>query len=109
MRGRGSKSSNNPEASGLSPEALRFTLTPAGKRALAELGTAAKRQAERHDRLQKARERGHRCGTVSTYWRDNEAVPQVRLSGNWLQQAGFELGREFEIGVEPGVLVVRVV
>jgi Toxin SymE, type I toxin-antitoxin system len=36
-------------------------------------------------------------------------VPWVRLSGRWLAEAGFAVGRRFEIAVEPGRLRLQVV
>jgi hypothetical protein len=36
-------------------------------------------------------------------------VPEVRLCGAWLEVIGFDLGRGYEVGVEEGKLLLRVV
>ena len=109
MRGPGSKSTALPEPSGPHDDSFSYSLTAKGKRALAALRNEAERQARRQVWEQRAKAAGHRCGTVSGRWRTTQYVPQVRLSGAWLHRAGFELGQEFEVGVEAGALVVRAV
>ncbi|MCP3996145.1 MAG: type I toxin-antitoxin system SymE family toxin [bacterium] len=48
--------------------------------------------------------RGTVCGR---YQRDNR-VPDLRLSGKWLRQAGFELGRKYQVEVGQGRLTICV-
>jgi len=36
-----------------------------------------------------------------------KVLPMVRLSGKWLREAGFPVGRRFSVEVEDGELVIR--
>ncbi|HVF59608.1 MAG TPA: SymE family type I addiction module toxin [Thermoanaerobaculia bacterium] len=36
-------------------------------------------------------------------------VPDLRISGRWLQRAGFDLGQHYEIEVRAGRLTIRAV
>lgn len=36
-------------------------------------------------------------------------IPDIRLMGLWLEQAGFDLGRLCEIEISPGTLTIRAV
>ena len=69
-----------------------------------ELHFLSKRQ-----RRAQARHRGHRLLTVCGRWRGKSRVPDLRLTGKWLEAAGFGLGQEVEVEVEMGRLVVRAV
>lgn len=109
MRGPGSECITLPEPSGSHDDSFSYSLTPAGRRALAEFSSAAERHARRARAKRRAREHGRRCGTVSNRWRETKYVPQVRLSGAWLRAAGFDFGQCFEVGVEEGALVIRAV
>lgn len=52
-----------------------------------------------------------RRGTINARWRQkgNVLVPELRMSGFWLEQAGFDIGQRFEVAVEHGVLTFRAV
>jgi toxic protein SymE len=44
------------------------------------------------------------------YWskrKKDRYVPFVRLSGDWLEQVGFPIGRQIRVTVEPGRLVLE--
>ncbi len=107
MSGRGSKCKSLPEPSGPHDNSFSYSLTRKGKAARAEWGAAAERHERRRALEQSARAKGNRSGTVCGRWRENKQVPEVRLSGNWLQAAGFDLGQMFEVRVEKGALMIR--
>ena len=65
------------------------------------------RRQRRRRRRRTARDRGRRFATVSYLERRGRRLPYIRLSGQWLRQAGFELGQEFEIEVAPGRLTLE--
>jgi hypothetical protein len=45
--------------------------------------------------------------SAGDYWR-NKVSPKIRLSGHWLEQAGFKPGNRVEIKLgEPGTLTLR--
>lgn len=67
------------------------------------------RQEHRRQRRKQAREQGHRIVTVCGKWRGNRKIPDIRLMGLWLEQAGFDLGRLCEIEISPGTLTIRAV
>ena len=46
--------------------------------------------------------RGVRAGSISARCRDGREVPELRLAGRWLEDAGFDLGQEYEIEVGVG-------
>ncbi len=48
-----------------------------------------------------------RRGTVCYRYRNESQVPDVRLSGRWLERAGFERGRKFNVLVQPGRITLR--
>ena len=48
-----------------------------------------------------------RRGTVCYRYRKERQVPDLRLSGQWLEQAGFDRGRKFQIQVHTGRLTLR--
>jgi hypothetical protein len=62
-----------------------------------------RRQQHRED----ARERGHRLLTVCGKWRGGRRIPDIRLTGLWLRNAGFDLGQSIEVEVEAGALTIR--
>lgn len=107
MRGPGSKSTTLPEPTGPHDDSFSYSLTPKGKAARAEWGEAAERHARRRALTESAKAKGNRSGTGCGRWRENKQVPEVRLSGNWLQAAGFDLGQMFEVRVEKGALMIR--
>ena len=45
--------------------------------------------------------------TVCYRYRKERQVPDLRLSGQWLEQAGFDRGRKFQIQVHTGRLTLR--
>lgn len=45
--------------------------------------------------------------TVGILWRDNRSVPQIRLSGRWLKDCGFEPWEKIRVTVCSDALVVR--
>lgn len=109
MSGRGSKCTSLPEPSGPHDDSFSYSLTAKGKAARAEWGEAAERHTRRRALTETAKVKGHRSGTVCGRWRENKQVPEMRLSGNWLEAAGFGLGQMFEVRVEEGALVIRAV
>ncbi len=48
-----------------------------------------------------------RRGTVCYRYRNENQVPDLRLSGQWLERAGFDRGRKFQIQVHAGRLTLR--
>ena len=48
-----------------------------------------------------------RISEVSTFWMDGEA--QVSVSGDWLRQFGFDIGRKVVVDVTQGVITIKVV
>jgi Toxin SymE, type I toxin-antitoxin system len=63
-----------------------------------------KRQRRRH-----ARARGVRLGTVCGRWREGHRLPDLRMSGRWLEKAGFDLCQEYEVEVESGKLTIQAI
>jgi len=60
-------------------------------------------------RRKQVRQRGHRPLTVCGRQQAGRRVPDIRLSGLWLKNAGFDLGQELEVEVEAGALTIRAV
>jgi len=128
MCGRGNDSTSLPEPSGPIDERFVYRLTVEGKKALEEcersngkpayskarctsevaeaLAADARRESKRQRRRQ-ARQRGLRLGTVSSRWRDGRRFPELRMTGRWLEDAGFDLGQEYEIAVAAGRLTIQ--
>lgn len=52
--------------------------------------------------------RGSRLAKISALERGRQQVPVLRLTGNWLAQAGFEIGQPIEIEVQQGKLTIVV-
>jgi Toxin SymE, type I toxin-antitoxin system len=48
-----------------------------------------------------------RMAKVHYLYRGSEARPFLRLSGKWLGQLGFEVGRRFVVEATPGELRIR--
>ena len=48
-----------------------------------------------------------RRGTVCGRYRDERRVPDLRLSGQWLERAGFDRGRKFHVQVHSGRITLR--
>jgi hypothetical protein len=47
--------------------------------------------------------------TAGDFWR-NKVSPKIRLSGRWLEQAGFKLGHRVTVEIgQPGTLTLRFV
>lgn len=130
MCGRSNDSTSLPEPSGPFDERFVYRLTAEGKKILDEHArsngkpaftearcTAAVADAiESEDRLERkrqrrksARKRGVRFGTVCGRWRDDRRRPDLRMTGRWLEQAGFDLGQEYEVEVEAGKLTILAV
>jgi len=70
------------------------------------LDSEANRERKRQRRKQ-ARQRGVRLGTVCSRWRDGRRLPELRMTGRWLEDAGFDLGRGYEVGVAAGKLTIQ--
>ncbi len=64
-----------------------------------------RRQQHRED----ARDRGNRLLTVCGKWRGGRRIQDIRLTGLWLRNAGFDLGRSIEVEVEAGALTIRAI
>jgi len=67
------------------------------------------RREGRRQRRKEARKRGLRVLTVCGRWRSDRRIPDLRLTGLWLRDAGFDLGQEFEVEVQAGALTLRAV
>lgn len=128
MCGRSNDSTSLPEPSGSFDERFVYRLTDEGKKVLAEhersngkavvrearctpavavaLGSEARLERKRR-RRKDARERGARFGTVCGRWRDDRRLPDLRMTGRWLKEAGFDLGQEYEVEVEAGKLTIQ--
>ena len=48
-----------------------------------------------------------RRGTVCGRYRKERRVPDLRLSGQWLERAGFDRGRKFHVQVHDGRITLR--
>jgi hypothetical protein len=130
MCGRTIHSSSLPEPSGPFDERFAYGLTEEGRRALAAsrpsngkprtvnariaaavaeaLESEARREQKRGPR-RAAGARGARLGTVCGRWRHTRRMPDLRLSGKWLEHAGFHLGQEYEVEVQPGRLTIQAI
>jgi Toxin SymE, type I toxin-antitoxin system len=128
MCGRSTNSTSLPEPSGPIDERFVYRLTDEGKKALAEcersngkpaasrarctsevaeaLDSESRRESKRQ-RTKQARQRGARLGTVCGRWRDGRRQPELRMTGRWLEEAGFDLGRQYEVGVAAGKLTIQ--
>ena len=62
---------------------------------------------ERRQRRKEVQDRGNRMVTVCGRYRGSRKVPDLRLMGQWLEQAGFDLGRQCEVEVTTGTLTIR--
>ena len=123
----GSDFTTRPEATGPFDDSVGYRVTEEGLKALEEYEkrhgttvvrklppspktvTAVDRQEHRRQRRKQAREQGHRIVTVCGKWRDGRKIPDLRLMGLWLEQAGFDLGRLCEIEIGPSILTIRAV
>jgi Toxin SymE, type I toxin-antitoxin system len=47
--------------------------------------------------------------TVGSIHSNGKPVPTIRLSGNWLAQYGFKIGRPFIVYEQPGSLLLRLI
>jgi hypothetical protein len=118
-----------PEPTGPDDDRFVYHLTAAGKQILAEHQTtdgplfepaaplaevreavdAESRRRRRTHLHRRACDRGRRFGTISSLWKGKKRRPTLRLTGDWLGEAGFAEGRHFEIAVEDGRLVIEAV
>ena len=123
-------STSLPEPTGPFDDRFVYRLTEEGRRALAayerangkpaavkapctaEVAEALDREARRERRglrRKEARARGVRVGTVCGRWRDGRRVSDLRLTGRWLEEAGFRLGQEYDVEVGVGRLTIQAV
>ena len=130
MGGRSSDSTSLPEPSGPFDERFVYRLTDEGKKILAEYelsngkpasiearctpGVAEALDSEaRRDRKRlckrEARARGVRLGTVCGRWREGHRLPDLRMTGRWLEKADFDLGQEYEVEVKSGKLTIQAI
>jgi hypothetical protein len=129
MSGRTQDCSSLPEPTGPTDDRFVYHLTADGKQILtehqstdgplfepaaplAEVREAVDAESRRRRRThlhRRARHRGRRFGTISSLWKGKKRRPTLRLTGDWLQEAGFDEGRHFEITVEDGRLVIEAV
>jgi len=128
MCGRSSDSNSLPEPSGSFDHRFVYRLTGEGRNILAEHGRAdgkpvfsetrctpavaaaldsESRLQRKRRRRKEARARGARLGTVCGRWRGGRRVPDLRMSGRWLEKAGFDLGQEYEVEVRAGKLTIQ--
>ena len=85
-----------------------FTRTRCTTAVAEALDSEARRESKRQ-RRKEARQRGVRLGTDSDRWRDGWRLPHLRLTGRWLEDAGFSRGREYEVALEAGTLTVQAI
>ena len=64
-------------------------------------------QERKRRRRKEARKRGRRLHTVCGRSRGGRRLPDLRMTGQWLEAAGFALGQEFEVKVKAGRLTLR--
>ena len=126
MRGPVQHSTNLPEPTGPTDDRFVYRLTPTGRQILAdheaatgeqlhlpaarvcEIAEAVDREHTRRRRAE-AKTNGRRFGTISYRWRNDKQFPQLRLSGDWLGDAGFVLGQQFEVTVSDRRLTIDAV
>jgi hypothetical protein len=87
------------------PAFTKARVSPATARAIE---SEAYRDRKRR-RRKNARERGLRLLTVCGQWRLGRKIPDLRLTGQCLERAGFPLGQEIEVEVEAGRLTLRAI
>lgn len=130
MCGRGSDSTTLPEPTGDLDNRFGYRVTEEGLKALEEYGKAHRKQvlrkvplpdtvaealhSEARDertrrRRQEARSRGRRLLTVCSRFQPGGRVPDLRMTGRWLEAAGFASGQQFDVEVEAGKLTLRIV
>ena len=111
MRGRTDHPTTVPDApdpTGPDDDRVVYHLTDAGRQALADTDPSADPPPDAsNDDTPSPTAHASRAGTVCGRTRDYGRVPEVRLSGWWLQRAGFDLGVSFEIEVHTGRLVIE--
>ena len=126
----GSDSTTPPELTNLLAQPCGYRVTREGLEALEEYARIHGKQAveavplptsltesieaeawreRKRRRRQEVRERGCRMLTVCGRWRAGRRVPDVRLSGLWLTNAGFDFGQELEVEVKDGTLMIRAI
>lgn len=76
---------------------------------VAEALEADDRREQKRLRRKAVRDRGNRMITVCCRSRKGRRVPDIRLTGLWLLRAGFDLGQECEVEVEPGAVLIRTI
>jgi DNA-binding PadR family transcriptional regulator len=126
MSGPVQDSTNLPEPSGPTDDRFVYSLTPAGRQILArheaatgeqlhqpaarteEITEAVDRETARRRRAE-AKRNGRRFGTVSYRMNGEKLRPLLRLSGDWLDESGFAVGRQFEVTANDRQLVIDVV
>jgi hypothetical protein len=126
MSGPTQHSTNLPEPSGPNDERFVYRLTPTGRQILsdheaatgqqlhlpaARVGEIAEAVAAEQTRRRRAgaKSNGRRFGTISYRWKNDKRFPLLRLSGDWLDEAGFALGGQFEITVNDRQLIIDAV
>ena len=123
-------STTPPEPSGPIDDCFVYRLTKEGEKALAEYertngkptstklrctdtiteALEAEDWRERKQRRRKeTRRRGRRLHTICGQWRGDRKLPDLRMRGLWLEEAGFALGQEFEVEVGAGRLTLRAI
>ncbi|NLW47986.1 MAG: type I toxin-antitoxin system SymE family toxin [Firmicutes bacterium] len=53
--------------------------------------------------------KNHRQIVVSSIYNKNKKVPYIRLSGNWLAENGFKIGRKIQVHIKPGSLLLNLI
>ena len=115
-----------PEPSGPTDERFVYSLTPEGRKILeeheattgeqlhipsarvSEIFEATERETLRRRRAE-AKANGRRFGTISYRMKGETLRPRLRLSGNWLAEAGFARGQHFEVAVHERELIIEAV
>lgn len=66
-------------------------------------------RARKRRRRKQARARGRRLLTVCGRLQGNREVPDLRMTGRWLEDAGFPQGQIYEVEVEGAKLILRAI
>lgn len=53
--------------------------------------------------------KNHRQIVVSSLFNKNQKVPYIRLSGKWLAENGFKIGRKIHVYVKQGNLLLNII
>lgn len=66
-------------------------------------------RARKRRRRKQARARGRRLLTVCGRLQGNREVPDLRMTGRWLEEAGFPMGQQYEVEISAGKLTLQAI